>query len=407
MIKRLRLKIIVTMMTMVTIMLCTIFGLIYYFTQSNLQNESLNMLQSLASNSFAPGLGSEQVRLPYFTVELTRRGDILTFENGYDLSDEELLNQLIEISTSSEGPTGTIREYSLRYYRAETPAGQLLIFADISSELSSLSSLLRTCLLLGGLSFLVFLAVSILLARWVVKPVEQAWGQQRQFVADASHELKTPLTVIMTNSELLQSQEFDEDSRMQFSANILTMARQMRRLVEQLLELARLDNGQMGQAMDNSLSFSALVSDAVMPFEPVFFEQGLTLTCQIDEGCTLRGSESHLRQVVDVLLDNAQKYAFPNTEVKLALKKQGRRCLLSVASRGDDIAPEDLINIFRRFYRGDQARSRTGSFGLGLPIAQRIVQEHHGRIWAESRQGVNTFFVELPLTGEQAQQRPN
>ncbi len=405
MIKRLRLKIIVTMMTMVTIMLCTIFGLIYYFTQSNLQNESLNMLQSLASNSFAPGLGSEQVRLPYFTVELTRRGEILTYENGYDLSDEALLNDLIELSTSSEGPTGTIREYSLRYYRTETPAGQLLIFADISSELSSLSSLLRTCLLLGVLSFLVFLAISILLARWVVKPAAQAWDQQRQFVADASHELKTPLTVIMTNSELLQSQEFDEDSRQQFSANILTMAQQMRRLVEQLLELARLDNAQLGQSANALLSFSDLVSDAVMPFEPVFFEQGLTLTCHIDSGCVLRGSESHLRQVVDVLLDNAQKYAFPNTEVFLSLIKQSRRCLLAVVSRGDDISPENLVNIFRRFYRGDQARSRTGSFGLGLPIAQRIVQEHHGRIWAESRQGNNTFYVELPLTGEQAQQR--
>ncbi|MCC8121589.1 MAG: HAMP domain-containing histidine kinase [Oscillospiraceae bacterium] len=403
MIKRLRLKIIVTIMTMVTITLCAIFGLIYYFTQSNLQNESLNMLQSLASNSFAPGLGTEQVRLPYFTVELTRRGDILTYENGYDLSDEELLDQLIQLSTSSDSQTGTIREYALRYYRTETPGGQLLIFADISSELSSLSSLLRTCLLLGVLSFLVFLAISILLARWVVKPVERAWDQQRQFVADASHELKTPLTVIMTNSELLQSQEFDEDSRQQFSANILTMAQQMRRLVEQLLELARLDNAQLGQSANATLSFSELVSDAVMPFEPVFFEQGLTLTCQIDEGCTLRGSESHLRQVVDVLLDNAQKYAFPNPEVSLILKKHGLgRCLLSVANQGEDIAPEDLVNIFRRFYRGDQARSRTGSFGLGLPIAQRIVQEHHGRIWAESCQGLNTFFVELPLAGEQS-----
>lgn len=402
MLRRLRLKIIVTMMTMVTITLCAIFGLIYYFTQANLQNESLNMLQSLASNSFKPKLDIEQVRLPYFTVEVTRWGEILIYDNGYDLSDEELLDELIELSTTSENHTGIIQEYRLRYYRANTPSGQHLIFADISSELSSLSSLLKTCLFLGALSFLVFLAVSILLARWVVKPVERAWVQQRQFVADASHELKTPLTVIMTNSELLQSQEFDEDSKLQFSSNILTMAQQMRRLVEQLLELARLDNGQLDQALDTRLSFSTLVSDAVMPFEPVFFEQGLTLDCQIDDGCTLRGSENHLRQVVDVLLDNAQKYAAPDSQVLLILKKQSRgRCLLSVASQGEDIAPEDLSNIFRRFYRGDQARSRTGSFGLGLPIALRIVQEHHGRIWAESRQGVNTFFVELPLTAEQ------
>ncbi len=401
MLKQLRLKIIITMMIVITVMLFVIFGLIYFFTQANLQNESLSMLQSLASDSFRPDLGNNQVRLPYFIVELTSRGEMITYDNGYDLSDETQVSELVELSLESGKQTGTIKEYGLRYYSTSLPGVRQIIYVDISSELSSLHSLLRTCLLLGALAFIVFLGISILLARWAVKPVEKAWAQQRQFVADASHEMKTPLTVIMTNSELLQSQEFDEENCIQFSANILTMAKQLRRLVEQMLELARFDNGQEKKQVTEKVSFSELVADAVMPFEPVFFEQGLTLESQIDPGCIIMGNPVHLRQMVEVLLDNAQKYSAPEGQVNLCLKKQSRgRCLLSVSNPGDDISPDDLTNIFRRFYRVDQARSRTGSFGLGLAIAQSIAQEHHGRIWAESRTGINTFYIELPITGD-------
>ncbi|MCD8211658.1 MAG: HAMP domain-containing histidine kinase, partial [Oscillospiraceae bacterium] len=380
MIRRLRLKIVITMMIMMTVMLCLVFGLIYYFTAANLENESMSMLQSIASDSFKPGPGDEQVRFPYFTLEVTNRGEVLASGYGFDLSDEDLVRDLVEISSSSGGQSGTIREYSLRYYQTDVPGGRLLLFADISSELSSLSSMLRTFIFLGILSLLVFLGVSILLSRWAVRPVESALKQQRQFVADASHEMKTPLTVIMTNSELLQEPGFDEESRQRFSANILAMARQMRRLLEQLLDLARLDNGQLDVTNSETLSFSDTVTEEAMAFEPVFFEKGLTLEYKVEENCVVRGSENHLKQVVDVLLDNAQKYAYPDSTAELELKKAGRgRCILSVSTEGEDLSREELTDIFTRFYRRDEARSRDGSFGLGLSIAQQIVQEHHGR----------------------------
>ena len=241
-----------------------------------------------------------------------------------------------------------------------------------------LSHLLQTCAVIAVLCFAAFLLISWLLARWAVQPVEKAWQQQRQFVADASHELKTPLTVIMTNAELLNSPDFDEARRSQFAAHILTMSRQMRALVEQMLELARADSGQ-GKADLRPVDLSTLAADALLPFDPVFFEQGLMLSSQLAEGINVNGDAGRLKEVLDILLDNARKY----TE-------------LTVSNPGPPLSAAEQKDIFKRFYRTDPARSRDGSFGLGLSIAQRITEEHYGRIWVESSGGYNRFTVELP-----------
>ena len=257
-------------------------------------------------------------------------------------------------------------------------------------------SLARNCLLIGLLSLAGFFAVGLIVARWAVKPVEQAWQKQRQFVADASHELKTPLTVILTNAELLQ-EATEDPAQLENSANsILTMSRKMRGLVEGLLELARVDNGQVRTSM-GTVDLSELVSDGLLPFEPLFFEKDLLLTSEIGKGIRAKGSEVHLKQLMDILLDNAMKYSRPDGTVTVKLTKQGFHSLLSVAGPGEAISREDLSNIFKRFYRVDKVRRRDGGYGLGLSIAQRIVEQHKGRIWAESSGDVNTFFVQLPL----------
>lgn len=285
----------------------------------------------------------------------------------------------------------------MRFYRVVTPKIQRIVFADISSELKTLHNLIESCVFIGAISFVIFLGISILLAHWTVRPVDRAWRQQRQFVADASHELKTPLTVIMTNAELLQSTDYDTESRTRFAGNILTMSQQMRSLVEGLLDLARFDNGQRHMAFSRQ-DFSKLVSDAVLPFEPVFYEKGLRLSTEVEDGIALYGSAQHLRQLVEILLDNAQKYSAEQGETKVQLRKQGRNhCLLAISNPGTELTKADLKNIFKRFYRVDQARSRTGSFGLGLSIAQSITQEHRGKIWAESVGGRNIFYVQLPV----------
>ena len=399
MIRRLRVKFICINMAIVTVMMLAILGMLLHFTRNDLEQQSIRVMQSVMEDRAypsRPGKFPRQAQLPYFYVSVNTLGELsASFGGYYDLTDTEAIQQIITLALNSDDQTGILKDYSLRFQKRTTPFGQTIVFVDMSSELTTMRSLTNTCVIIGVLGFAVFLGLSFLLARWAVKPVETAWNQQRQFVADASHELKTPLTVILTNAELLQEPEYDEQARSRFVDSIMTMSHQMRGLVESLLELARVDNG--GQNMVFSrLNFSELVSDALLPFEPVYFEKGLTLESNVEENLFVKGSQQHLKQVADILLDNAAKYASADSTVRVILRRQGSHCLLSVASAGDAISKEDLKNIFKRFYRMDKARSMNHSYGLGLSIADSIVGKHGGKIWAESADGVNTFFVQLP-----------
>ena len=398
MLKKLRIKFVCFTMAIVTVMLCVIFGTVYYFIGQSLESASLQTMRELAETPLQPdrlNQWAEELHLPYLIAQMGLRGDLIAVGGYFDLSDDGYLRQIVSDAASTGEQSGVLKEYGLRYYRASTGFTQRIVFTDISAERETMRNLLQACALIGAGSFLAFLLLSLLLSRLAIRPVERAWEQQRQFVADASHELKTPLTVILTNAELLQAEGYDQDSRARFSGSILAMAHQMRGLVESLLELARVDNGAIRTAT-GELDLSALVQDALLPFEPLYFEQGLALETEIEEGLRVKGSETYLRQVPEILLDNAMKYAQPQSAVSLQLRRQGQRCQLSVASRGEEISKEDLKNIFKRFYRADKARSLDHSYGLGLAIAESIVTEHGGKIWAESAGGVNTFTVELP-----------
>ena len=216
-------------------------------------------------------------------------------------------------------------------------------------------------------------------------------------MSDASHELKTPLTVILTNVEFLKSREFDETKKLQFVDNIYTMSQQMRGLVESLLQLARVDNGILEKLPSERIDLSKLCENESLTFEVMFFEKGLMLETKLAEDVYVKGAESYVKQVVEILLDNAQKYSDPNGTVTLGLTKNAHHCTLYVANPGDEISPENRKNIFKRFYRGDEARAMNHSYGLGLAIADDIVKGMKGRIWVDSENHLNTFKVELPL----------
>lgn len=400
MIKKLQVKFICITMALVTVMLCVIFGLVFHFTRSSLEAESIQFMESVATRPFQlgrPGEPQEQVQLPYFVAQISIRGEIVATGGGYfDLSDSDYLLEVIRASLETGEESGLLEGYSLRFCRVSNLDEERLVFVDISSEEATLADLARNCGLIGLASLLAFLGISAGLSHWAVKPVDQAWKQQKQFVADASHELKTPLTVILTNAELLQSGDYNEESRAQFADSILVMARQMRTLVERLLELTRVDNGSANMVMAPT-DLSGLISDGLLPFEPLFFERELELQAQIQPDIAVKGSSQHLGQVLDILLDNALKYSAPRGTVWVALRRQGGHAILTVANPGPAIEEADLENIFKRFYRVDKARSRDGSYGLGLSIARSIVTEHRGRIWAQSEDGINAFFVQLPI----------
>lgn len=399
MIRKLRTKFVCVIMGIVMLMLATILGVVIRFTGQNMEMQSINMMRAIATAPFQQGnLGKppEEVRLPFFTVQIGSRGELLGVSGGYfDLTDREYIQNIVNAALASEEKTEELEEYQLRFLKEKTPMGYTIVFSDTTTESATLKNLYSICGLIFFVAMGVFLGISIFLSNWVIKPVATAWDQQRQFVADASHELKTPLSVIMANAELLEHADTADEDRSKFSRNILSMTYQMRALVENLLEMARVDNGTLNMPFA-ALDFSELVSDAVLSFQLLYEEKGQTLQSRIPEGLTLQGSQQHLYQVMDILLDNALKYSVPGGHTNAELKRIGHSCLLTVANTGEPISREDLTNIFKRFYRVDKARSRNGSYGLGLSIAQAIVEAHKGIIWAESDNGYNTFFVQLP-----------
>ena len=388
MIRSLRRKFIAMTMAVFTALLCVIFGLVIHFTGQNLQTESVRFLRSAAADPLQPGPPG-QVRQPCFIIRATPWGQSIQSTGGFDLSDEQMLSDIVALAASAPEPLGVLDQYELRYFRSQSPTELTLVFMDISAERAALRNLRLTCVGIGLLALGLFWAVSFLLARWAVRPVERAWEEQRQFVSDASHELKTPLTVILTSAELMQT-----DPDPQHPRSILAMSRRMRELVESLLELARVDNGAVRAAF-GELDLSALVADELLPFEPLFFEGGLTLESQVEEELRISGSDRHLRQVLTILLDNALRYSPENAAVRVELTRQGSSALLTVANPGE-LTREQCRSIFRRFYRADPARTAGGS-GLGLAIAQGIVADHGGKIWADSREGTVTLNVSLPL----------
>ncbi len=438
MIRSLKCRFIIVTMSIVSLMLAVVFSLVLILTKQRLFEDNLRMLESAVDAPMkiqAPdkrNRDSNELRLPIFRLLISADGEILEREGAsFDLTDSDELSFLVSEALGSEQRNGVIEEYNLSFLRSPVEksgaddednaagaddadkaadfrhskysfpenAAYILVFSDVSSALNAMKNLLYSCLVMALLAFLGFLLIAVFLAKLTVRPVEQAWIQQRQFVSDASHELKTPLTVILTNVELLQEQSAAAAPAIRrFTDNILTMSQQMRGLVESLLELARVDNGSIQKLALVPVDLSRLVEKELLTFEAMFYEKGLLLTDDIAEGIRVRGSAQHLSQVVEILLDNAQKYADPHGTVHVALRQSGaHHALLSVADPGEAISEENLKNIFKRFYRIDPARAMNHSYGLGLSIAQSIVENHRGRIWAESRNGINTFYVELPL----------
>jgi len=396
MIGQLRIRFVCIMMVLVTALTGLLFALVYSTTRAGLEKDVRQALQAAARGEMLPQRPGEQQVL-CFTVDVSGRGHITVAGNAYfDLTDMELLSRICQSALNRQAPTGTLEEYELCFQRQAYQGGQRIAFADISGQERALGGLLRSFVIFGAVGFLGFLGISVALAFWAVAPVARAWQQQRQFVADASHELKTPLTVIHTNAELLREETYSAEEKARFSQSILVMTGKMRSLVEGLLELARGDQAR-GLPLREQVDMSRLTEEAVLPFEPLYFEQGLQLHSHIQPGLQVLGDGQKLGRVAQILLDNGLKYSAPGGDVWLMLERNGRgRVQLTVSTPGLPLTPEQCRDIFRRFYRVDPARSGDGSYGLGLSIARQIVQEHGGKIWAQSRDDRNYFYVNLP-----------
>lgn len=426
MIRKLRIKFILTNMALVSLVLIVVFAVLMASTSQRLAGQSMAaMRMSLEWGEdrdpprfeFSPsseampekwenrggGEFQQVMMIPVFCVSLTEDGqvDAVYAQDSVSVSDqvlEEAVSQALESGTRE----GILNRLGLRYLVETGPDGKTRIaFADRSWERQNLQGLLLTSLLVGIGALLGFFLISLFLSKLATRPVEKAWEQQRQFVADASHELKTPLTVILANSGILLSHREDTvGAQVKWIEYIQEEARRMKGLVEDMLFLAKSDAARL-PATRLPVDMSELTEGCLLPFESVAFEAGVTLESDIRPGLYVNGDEGQLRRLVYILLDNACKYAGSGGAVAVVLSRTSDRLKLTVRNTGPAIPPEHLEHLFERFYRSDSARTReAGGYGLGLAIAKAIVQSHRGQISVASSEAEGTVFtVLLPHQG--------
>ena len=403
MIRKLRWKFVAVCMWLVALVLSAVFGAAYHAVRQNIEDLSRQMLYQVLREDSGRGavpnptieIGGDRVLLPYFTVNIWGDTAYITGGTYADLENTDTLRDILSQCLEQEAAEGTVNEYHLRYLSMDNGLYRKLAFVDMSMEQAVLRRLVRSYLLIALGAMLVLLGIAAAASRWVTRPVEKAWKQQRQFLSDASHELKTPLTVILSNAELLEGAGLAEKPA-RWSGNIHTEAQQMRTLVEQMLTLARADNGVRPAAME-PLNLSDVATDCVLAFEPVAFEAGKPLEERIAADITVVGDADRLRRLISILLDNAVKYGAEGGHITLTLEKMDRQARLTVSNPGDPIPPEHLAHLFERFYRADASRGEKSGFGLGLAIADTIAWEHKGALKAESDAASTRFTFTIPL----------
>ena len=408
MLKKLKQKfILITVALLSVVFLAALIG-ISIFQMQRLTSDSYQLLEEMVGGPddfhFRPRIDhasseSRQVMMPTFGVVVDQDGQIISsYLDNVTISDD-VLSSAIRYALEAETEKGRIRSLHLLFVKQQwRPDTIRIAFGDYQHTFSSIYTLIQTFLLVGGLVLLAFWRISIFLANMALAPVESAWNKQRQFLADASHELKTPLTVILTNLGILAaSPEKTIAEQNRWIENSTTEALRMKELVEQMLFLAKSDTSQL-PVVTERIDFSDLVMGSILTMESLAFERNLRFVDEIAPDIRLTGNPAQLKQLLYILLDNACKYSFADNAITVRLWTEKKTVKLSVANYGAVIAESDLPKLFDRFYRADSSRVReTGGYGLGLAIAASIVATHHGQIDATSSSKSGTVFtVSLP-----------
>lgn len=410
MFKKSRRKIVAAIMSILVLLWVGTLGVIYASSYFEMLKQNQEMLQAHAEMYILPqgfnGMMPPSKPRPdgnhgvdpqspmfqlstFYTVAISYDGEILEIKNEPSTvhSDDDL-KELAQSVIRGNKQYGT--DDNLAFYKTDKGGYTLVAFMDNTVVNESALTLFRYTLIFGGVALVLFFFLSVFLARKIVNPLEESYQKQKQFISDAGHELKTPVSVVSANAELL-SREIGDNQWLQ---NIQYENERMGMLVAQLLDLARTEN--VAPQMEQ-VDFSRLVAGEVLPFESVAFEKGLVLNSNIANGIGVVGNTTQLKQIVSILLDNAIRHSKGGGEVWLSLTKEHGIAKLSVINKGDEIPAEQREQIFERFYRADTARNGEDKhYGLGLAIAKAIATSHKGYIEVGCFDGFVEFKVQIP-----------
>lgn len=406
MIKRLRRKLTILLMSIFSIVMIVILvGINYANYQDNNRNSMYfidRFIQNEKSESWPGKDKGDKRNFPknntreeavfrlsqFYTAKVDNNGVVTSVINktGKGYTDDEIKAYANIVLTRGK-EKGFLE--GLLYAVSDTSYGKAIVFIDNRIAEENIRTLIIYSIIVGIIGLIILFIISIYLSRWIVKPVEEAFEKQKRFISDASHELKTPLTVIRANTDILETDIGDNKWLKYINLEVGLMDN----LVNKLLILAKVESGDDRSSYEN-IDFSKSVRGAAMPFESVAFEKGMNLNIDVETGIQLYGDRYAINQLVAILVDNAIKHTEENGTIEVKAKSNRGSKILEVSNTGAPIPEEDRERIFERFYRGDKSRNRSSRrYGLGLAIAKIIVEQHKGNITVECKEGWTRFIV--------------
>lgn len=425
MFNRLRNRFLLMNMIIISVIMLVAFATIYTITYQNVSRDiGMNLRQTAdfyrQSDGFGGGGGggghpdqgggphqqhgpgdgamSQPDRSVSFSLQTDSEWNVTATNSRFDMDDDFYA---AAVKKAAANPTDdgrfTLDGTRWAYSVMAVPSGYSVVYMDVTAQQQILTNLIYTFSAVAAVMLGVIYLVSRYFAGRSIAPVKEAFDKQKRFIADASHELKTPLAVINTNADVLLANGEDTiNEQAKWLHHIKSETERMKTLTNDLLYLTEMEDAR-SRMLHVPFDLSESVESVILTMEAVIFEKDLSLDYDIEPGLTVTGSSEQMKQVAMILLDNAVKYANPNGSVSLALKRHQGHIQLSVSNTGPGIPAEHLDKIFDRFYRADPSRSRqNGGYGLGLAIAKSIVQQHRGKIYARSvPDETTTFYVQL------------
>jgi two-component system sensor histidine kinase CiaH len=327
----------------------------------------------------------------YSTSVVLKNKNIMVLSNSLEeTADKDILSMTQELQ-KSEKRFGSIDDY-IYVVRTLRSGNTVYIFVDNKEALQNSKQFFIVSIFIFLLSVIAFTIISYYLSRWMIKPSEKAIKNQKIFVANISHDLKTPITIIRANADLIENEVKNKKS----IKYIQQETEKLNHLVNEMLTLTRIDNT-ISKENFKSFNFGDSLFDVVLPFESIAYEKGIRFNINIDEVTDYFGDESNIQKLAEILIDNAMSYTTKGGIVDVDAYENSKTVTLSVTNTGEPISDEKKVEIFDRFYRASKSRESTGNhYGLGLSIANTIVKKHNGKISIESKNGKNTFTVTLP-----------
>lgn len=399
MFKKLKMRLLFMNIILIVVIMLIAFTSVYMLTYNNTERMIDNMFREVGifkpiRDDFfklPPPVNEEtDDRLFALSVALDTDQTIVTVTSTFEAEDS-LYHQLVDEALENPNLDRiTIQETTWAYKTMVNENGTMIHFIDITTHVDLLNRLIMTFVGVSIVTIIVIVITSNFLTNQSIKPVKEAFDKQNTFISDASHELKTPLAVIQSNTDVL-SRQYDLKDNKQI-VFIQDEIKRMKQLTENLLDLSRLDfsNSEAYDTLNISESFEAIL----LNFESIAYEKNIQMDYDLDADVYIKGKQDELIQVLMILLDNALK--FSTEKIHVSLKKNHQHALLKVQNSGQDIPDEDKPMIFDRFYKADHARSNASGYGLGLSIAKKIIHHHKGKLNYKYENHMNTFVIKIP-----------